>query len=62
MNHKINSRGLPVSMQPDEASMLRRQMDNWERITYWMAVGISAAFMIAVAAGAMGYVYAKWIA
>ena len=38
------------------------EMSDWERVTYWIAVGIASACTVAVAAGAMGFAYSKWIA
>jgi hypothetical protein len=38
------------------------ELGNWERITYWMAVGGVATCALAVAAGATGYAYVKWVA
>ena len=33
-----------------------------ERVTYWIAIGLATACTVAVAAGAMGYAYSKWVA
>ncbi len=38
------------------------ELDPYDRITLWVAIGIACAATVAVAAGAMGYAYVKWIA
>ena len=37
------------------------EINNWDRITYWVATGIAAFCTLGVLAGALGFAYSKWI-
>ena len=38
------------------------EMDTYERIALWIAIGIACVATVAVAASALGFAYVKWMA
>lgn len=51
---EVSQPRLDIDASPD--------LDPYDRMTLWIAIGIACAATVAVAAGAMGYAYVKWVA